>query len=135
MAPPRTQQTARAHAPNFLGKGRQFLADAERALAEGHCDTALLLSVHAAISTVDAVTVALGQVRSKDPDHARSVALLRQVVGSSPEVDDRARQLAGLIAVKNEVEYESRRTRRDEADEAAKRARRLADWAGPLVRR
>jgi hypothetical protein len=130
----KSQPTARAQAPNFLGKARQFLTDADRAIADGHHDTALLLSVHSAISAADAVTVSLGQVRSSDPDHSRAVALLKQVVGDSPDVEDKARQLAGLIAVKNQVEYESRRTRPDEAADGVKRSTRLVDWASAIVK-
>jgi hypothetical protein len=80
------------------------------------------------------VTVSLGQVRSTDPDHSRAVTLLRQVVGDSPEVEEKVRQLAGLIAVKNQVEYESRRTRPGEATDGVKRSARVVDWASSIVR-
>jgi hypothetical protein len=109
--------------------------DAERALADGHPDSALLLSVHCAISAGDAVTVSLAQIRSADPDHSRAVMLLRQLGGGSPEIDEKARQFAGLIAMKNQVEYESRRTRPEEAADGVRRAKRLVDWASTIVRR
>jgi hypothetical protein len=135
VPPLKAQSAAQAQAPNFLQKASQFLSDAERALADGHPDSALLLSVHCAISAGDAVTVSLAQIRSTDPDHSKAVTLLRQLAGSSPEIEDKARQFAGLIAMKNQVEYESRRTRPEEAAEGVKRAKRLVDWAATIVRR
>lgn len=131
----KTQPTEPSYAPAFLGKARQFLADADRALADSHYDSALLLSVHAAISAGDAVTVALGRVRSTDPDHSRAVTLLREVAGRSVDVEDKARQYAGLIGTKHTVEYESRRTRIDEAAGGVKRAERLIGWASQIVKR
>lgn len=86
------------------------------------------MQIHAAISGTDAATVALASVRSTDPDHQRAADLLEEVVGSSPEGRERARQLRTLLARKNTVEYESRKASVKDAREGVERAGRIVDW-------
>jgi len=92
----------------------------------------MLDAIHAAISAADAVTCALAGVRSTDPDHSRAADLLEEI-GPKGEVASHARQLRQLLANKNAVEYESRRTRAGEVSDSLKRAERLTEWASRVV--
>lgn len=126
---PKTVPAARAEARKYRGKAEQFMDEAHVALDAGRTDAAMLNAIHAAISAVDAVSVALGARRSADPDHQRAVDLLEEIAGRSEAVRRRARQLRLLLAKKNAVEYESRRATAKEAAEAVDRAGRLVGWA------
>lgn len=118
-----------------MGKAEQFFDEARIALEAGRHDACMLGAVHAAISAVDAVTVALLGRRSADPDHRRAADLLEQVALDSPEFRSRVRQLRELLARKNIVEYESRRATAREATDATRRSERLVTWARETVSR
>ena len=98
-------------------------------MAAGRSNAALLCAIHAAISSADAVTVALSEVRSTDPNHLVLADLLRSAGRGSDEFETHARQLVSLLQLKNLIEYEARTARLAEAEDAVKRARRLVDWA------
>ena len=129
MASPKAHRVDRAKARIYLGKAAEFLAAAKAAHAAQQSDAALLLAIHAGISACDAVTVALGAVRSTDPDHLKAVDLLETAARRSQEVRERANQLRSLLKLKNLVEYEDRRVSAKEADAGTKRAERLVSWA------
>jgi HEPN domain-containing protein len=116
-----------------VGKAEEFLDQARIALAASRFDAAMLNAIHAAISAADAVTVALGQRRSSDPDHQRAVDLLEEVAGRSQGIRHRVRQMRMLLARKNAVEYEARRATRKEASDAVERASRILLWAGETL--
>ena len=99
----------RRQARAFLTKSDEFLAAARASKEAGRNDAAMLEAIHAAISATDAVTCALAGIRSTDPDHSRAADLLEEI-GPKGEVATHARQLRQLLANKNVVEYESRRT-------------------------
>ena len=135
MASPKAHHIDKPQARTYLGKADEFLAAAKAALAAQQNDAALLLAIHAGISACDAVTVALGSVRSTDPDHLKAVDLLETVARQSQEVHERANQLRSLLKLKNLVEYEDRRVSAKEADTGTKRAERLASWATTQLER
>jgi len=133
MARGKTTQARRAEARMYLDKASQFLEQARAGLTTGRYDAALLDAIHAAISAADAVTAALGGVRSTDPNHQKAADLLDEVAGRDPEGRDRARQLRTLLARKNSVEYESRRAGPKDARDGVDRASRILDWAKDVV--
>lgn len=135
MAEPKAHHVEKSKARTYLGKADEFLTAARTALASEQSDAALLLAIHAGISACDAVTVALGGLRSTDPDHLRAADLLETVARLSDEVKDRADQLRGLLKLKNLVEYEDRRVSPKEADTGTKRAERFVGWATTVVDR
>lgn len=135
MASPKAHHIDKPKARTYLGKAEEFLAAARAALGAQQCDAGLLLAIHAGISACDAVTVALGAVRSTDPDHLKAADLLETVARQSQEVHDRANQLRSLLKLKNLVEYEDRRVSAKEADTGSKRAERLATWAATQLDR
>lgn len=122
----------RRQARAFLTKTDEFLAAARASKEAGRNDDAMLEAIHAAISATDAVTCALAGIRSTDPDHSREADLLEEI-GPKGEVASHARQLRQLLANKNAVEYESRRTTTKEASDALKRAERFTGWASGIV--
>lgn len=130
---PKVIRTERSEAKLYAAKAKEFAEEARAAYEASRHDAALLLSVHAAISAGDAVGVALGGVRSGDPDHSRAVDLLSGVGRDSDDVTQRARQMRALLQKKNVVEYETRRATATEAKDAVERAQRLADWAAETV--
>ena len=132
MARGKTVQVRGNEARLYLDKAVQFIEQARAGLDAGRNDAALLEAIHAAISGTDAVTTALAGVRSTDPDHQRAADLLEDVVAVS---DDRqpARQLRSLLARKNAVEYESRKTSPKEARDGVERAGRIVDWAKEVL--
>ncbi len=135
MASPKTHHIDKPKARTYLGKADEFLTAAKLALIAQQNDAALLLAIHTGISACDAVTIALGAVRSTDPEHLKTVDLLETVARQSPEVHERANQLRGLLKLKNLVEYEDRRVSAKEADTGTKRAERLASWATTQLKR
>jgi len=128
MAKGKTAQVRRSEARLHLEKAVQFLEQAQSGLLANRHDAALLDAIHAAISATDAATIALGGVRSTDPDHQRAADLLEEVA-AAPEGRERARQLRALLARKNSVEYESRRATTKDARDGVERAGRITAWA------
>jgi len=133
MTKGKTVQVRRGDAQLYLHKAIQFIEQARAGLDATRNDAALLAAIHAAISGADAVTVALAGVRSTDPDHHRAADLLEEVVASTQEGRERARQLRALIARKNTVEYESRKASARDARDGVERAGRIVDWATQVL--
>ena len=133
MARGKTGQVRRNEAPLYLDKGVQFIEQARSGLDAGRNDAALLNAIHAAITSTDAVTTALAGVRSTDPDHHRAADLLEDIVASASEDRQWARQLRSLLARKNAVEYESRKTSAKEARDGVERAGRIVGWAKEVL--
>jgi hypothetical protein len=71
----------------------------------------------------------VGQVRSNDPDHLTAADLLQSVTGDG----GRARQLRGLIGLKNDVEYQSARTPAWAAADGTARTERFVGWVRELL--
>jgi hypothetical protein len=125
----KTTTVNRSESAEYVQKAREFLAETEAAVAAGRTNAALLCAIHAAISGADALTVALSGLRSTDPNHMAVGDLLRSAGRGSEEFETRARQLVGILQLKNLIEYEARTARPSEAEDALKRARRFVEWA------
>lgn len=124
----KTVPAHRSEARLYLAKAEEFLASATTAHEAGRNDAALLAAIHAGISAVDAVCCVLAGKRSTDPDHRRAADLLEQIAGRSPGIAIQAKRLRSLLARKNTVEYESRRSRGRESMQGVKDAERLVSW-------
>ena len=131
MAKGKTVQVRRGEARLYLEKSIQFLEQARTGLDASRNDAALLDAIHAAISGADAATIALGGVRSSDPDHQRAADLLEEIAGS--EGRERARQLRALLGRKNTVEYESKKASAKDSRDGIDRARRIVDWSKEVL--
>lgn len=127
----RTNAVARSESRKYLFKAQEFLDAARMAVRDARWNAAGLAAVHAGISAADAATVASSGARSASKDHNAAVDLMRTTVpeaGASQE-----RQLAGLLAVKNSVEYEQRLVAEPEARSMVEQAGRLVQWAAGVV--
>lgn len=133
MAKGKTTQVRRGEARLYLDKAVQFLEQANAGLDANRYDAVLLDAIHAAISGIDAATVALGGIRSTDPDHQRAADLLEEVVGGTAEGRERGRQLRSLLARKNTVEYESRKAGAKDARDGVERAARIVEWTKQIL--
>lgn len=133
MARSKRVRVDRNRAKAYLAKAQEFLELAQEARDTERWDAAMLNAIHAAISACDAATIALAGQRSADLDHMRAADLLDEIAPSSKEVKGQATQLRRVLATKNMVEYESRRSRRSDAQETVKRAERLTSWAITIV--
>ena len=131
MAKGKTVQVRRGEARLYLEKSIEFLEQARAGLDASRNDAALLDAIHAAISGADAATIALGGVRSSDPDHQRAADLLEEIAGS--EGRERARQLRALLGRKNTVEYESKKASARDARDGVDRAGRIVDWSKEVL--
>ena len=124
-----TRGTSPAQAENYLRKAENHLASALEAAAAERWDTAVLLSVHAAISAADAVCVSAFGVRSISPTHMDQVRLIRELFPDVDEARKASDQLAALLDRKNTVEYEARPSQPNDAQVAVKHADRVVAWA------
>lgn len=127
----RTGAVARSESRKYLTKAQDFAETARLAARDGRWNSAGLTAVHAGISAVDAVTVASTGARSASKDHGAAVDLMRATV---PEASaSQERQLAGLLGMKNTVEYEQRRVTETEARSMVEQSVRLVKWAATVV--
>lgn len=117
----------RVHAPTYFRKAEQQCKMASHAFATEKYDAAVILAIHAGISAVDAICIAIAGVRSNDPDHNKAADLLRAVGGKA--FDDQAQRLLRLLALKNRIEYENKRATRNDADQCTRRCSNLIDSA------
>lgn len=124
-----TRTVARVQAANYLRKAEDHLAVAIEAVAAERWSTAVLLSVHAAISATDAACVASAGIRSVSQTHMDQVRLVRQLFAGDEEAKKASDHLSALLDRKNTAEYEARQFQRNDADAALKHAERLVNWA------
>ena len=120
---------ASAQATNYLRKAEDHLAAAVEAMTAERWSTVVLLTVHAAISAVDASCVASAGVRSVSQTHTDEVRLIRQLFVGDTEAKKASDHLAALLDRKNTAEYEARLFQRPDAETALKHAERLVNWA------
>ena len=126
-----TRDVGRDHAQKYLTKAREFSAVAEAALAEHRWNAAGLNAIHAGISAADAAVVASSGLRSSSKDHSTAADLLRDSVKDATA--SQARQLAGLLGMKNTVEYEQRLVTETEARSLVAQSSRLVRWSAKVV--
>jgi len=97
--------------------------------------TVVLLTVHAAISAVDASCVASAGMRSISQTHMDQVRMIRQFFAGDTEANKASDHLAALLDRKNTAEYEARLFQRHDAETALKHAERLVSWAREVCRK
>jgi hypothetical protein len=102
------------------------------ALKKGDWDAAGLNAVHCAISSNDAVLVAISGIRSSSARHADAAELLESNVKAAG-VKNATSQLKRLLAKKSLIEYEERMFKESEARGTVKNAERFLEWAERLV--
>lgn len=108
---------------NYLQKAEEMLDVAKYAVGQSKNNAAVADSVHCAINAIDAFAVFyLGRRHSGGHEGA-----LNTIKGTVTEAEfrDLAKQFGGLIALKNEAEYQPDLMRTSEARDAVTRASRI----------
>jgi uncharacterized protein (UPF0332 family) len=113
---------------SMLRKATESLESAKADLAAARFNSAVSAAVRVGIQTCDAVCLALDGRRSADPDHNRTVVLLREAGKGSEEVTQKATQLQRLLNEKNATDYGIRRPSLDEATRSVARAESFHVW-------
>jgi hypothetical protein len=85
-----------------------------------------LNAVHCAISACDSLTAFYLGERSKSQRHEDILILIKQI--PIKNIDDRMKQLAAVLAMKNLVEYEAREFHKEDAVKIAIQAERFYLW-------
>ncbi len=122
----------RSQASKYAETGRVFLESA-RALADMADESAAygnaigLLSIHAAISYTDALTIAFGEKKSTG-EHGRAADILRAVLGSKAD-DKQVKILRQVLLQKDTVSYQGDYYSLEEGRSLLERAEAYCEWA------
>jgi len=112
---------------NYLEKARQSSAAMHLAFEEGLWNAAGENAVRCAIHACDALTVAIGGVRSSSKKHEDAARLLAEVV-KGKDVKEMSNRLLGIIRMKNPVDYDSRLLRKRDAQKVVRDAGIFLAW-------
>ncbi len=108
---------------NYLQKAEEMLDIAQYAAGRSKNNAAVAASVHCAINAIDALAVFyLG--RRHSGGHEDALNTIKGAV-SEAEFKDMAKQFGGLIALKNEAEYQPDLMKETQARDAVTRASRI----------
>lgn len=112
---------------NYLQKAEEMLDVAQYAVHGSKNNAAVAASVHCAISAIDALAVFyLG--RRHTGGHEEAMNTIKGAV-SEAEFREMAKQFSGLIALKNEAEYQPDLMKEAQARDAFTRASRILSKA------
>jgi len=112
---------------NYLQKAEEMLDVAQYAARESKNNAAVAASVHCAINAIDAVAVFyLG--RRHAGGHEEAMNMIKGAV-SEAEFREMTKQFSGLIALKNEAEYQPDLMKDAQARDAVIRASRILSKA------
>ena len=117
----------RLSAKNYLEKARQSSAAMHLAFEEGLWNAAGENAVRCAIHACDALTVAIGGVRSSSKKHEDAARLLAEVV-KGKDVKEMSNRLLGIIRMKNPVDYDPRLLRKRDAQKVVRDAGIFLAW-------
>lgn len=108
---------------NYIQKAEEMLDVAQYAASRSKNNAAVAASVHCAINALDALGVFyLG--RRHSGGHEEALNMVRGALGEA-ELKDVAKQFSGLIALKNEAEYQPYLMKDAQARDAVTRASRI----------
>lgn len=102
----RTQPLPKSRYLVYLERAKEFSKQMERAASERAWNSVGLLGVHSVISACDALTIRLGGRRWRGQSHSGVLDVVRDLNLSDP--DPLMRQIADILEMKSEVEYEDR---------------------------
>jgi hypothetical protein len=110
-----------------------FIQGAEVAREFEYWNAAGVLIVHAAIALSDALAIKIGGVKSQGENHYDAIALLDELVESSPEKKKALNQLRMIIDHKTSVSYSGDLYDRKDVDLLWKQLDRFRTWANLLL--
>lgn len=117
-------------ASGHLAKAREFLAEAEAALRNGHPNVATSNAVIAGINAKDAICLVLVGATSRAADHSQAVPELRSAGKTGAEM---APTLDRLLKPKTKSQYQSTSVTAKDAEVAVRQAGKLVARAARLV--
>ena len=107
---------------NFLKKAEEFLESAKQNLENKRWNAAVVNSIHAGISSADALTTFFYGVRSKGERHEEVTSLIRKF---NLLEQKSIQQLQKLISIKNKAEYEDKLLLENDAIDALNNSERF----------
>ena len=108
---------------NYLQKAEEMLDVAKYASNQSKYNAAVTASVHCAINAIDAFAV-FYVGRRHSGGHEGAVIVIKSAVTES-EFSELSKQFGGLIALKNEAEYQPNLMKATQARDAVARASRI----------
>jgi len=122
----RTESLPKSRHLVYLERAKEFSRQMERASSEKAWNSVGLLGVHSVISACDALTIHLAGRRWSGQGHEGVLGMVRGL--NFPDADALLRQIAAVLEVKNQVEYEARVFSEKEALELKRRSERILNW-------
>ncbi len=122
----RTESLSKSRHIVYLDRAREFSQQMERASAERAWNSVGLLGVHSVISACDALTIHLAGRRWSGHGHGGVLGIVGEL--NLPDADTPLRQIADVLELKNQVEYEARVFTEKEALELKRRSERILSW-------
>lgn len=126
---PQVKNADKSIAVNFWRRATQCAASMNDAIERGHWEAAAINAVHCAISSNDAVLVALRGIKPIGADHKDAVRVLAAQL-KEQDAQKAAKRLGIIISKKSRVEYDQKRTTEKEARDLVLDAQRFYEWAG-----
>ncbi|MDP2183486.1 MAG: hypothetical protein Q8K99_13070 [Actinomycetota bacterium] len=128
----RTRGASPGESRAYAMKAFEFLESSRVDLAEERFNAASRSAIHADVSAADAVLAhAAGKVDIAS-DHAAAIALMRTCLGEAFPATAQ-RQIAGLLSMKNEVEYGQRVASEVRARTLVDQSERFVAWANRTI--
>lgn len=124
----RTTRVDKGSYQNYLKKADQSIQTAKEALDKGRWNASAINSVHAVISSCDALTVFYLGLRSSGERHEDVIDLMSKTNIKEVEFAKVKRQVLRVLAKKNLAEYEQRLVYQKEAEPIFKDAERVYGW-------
>lgn len=119
----RTEPLPKSRYLVYLQRAKEFSGQMERAASDRAWNSVGLLGVHSVISACDALTVRLGGRRWSGQSHSGVLDVVRDL--NLPDPDPLLRQIAEILELKNQVEYEDRVFTEKEALELKRTSERI----------
>lgn len=122
----RTEPLPKSRHLVYLARAKEFSGQMERASSEKAWNSVGLLGVHSVISACDALTILFAGRRWSGQTHGGVLGMVRDL--NIPNADAALRQVADVLEMKNQVEYEARVFTEGEALALKRRSERILNW-------
>lgn len=126
----RKQRTSKAKETDvkmLSEKAFEYRSAMEMACSQGLWDPAVSNGVHALLLMANAVTAQIRREYYSGQDHDGAAGYLLEVAG--PEAKSAVNQMQRVVSMKTTAEYDRRKYREKDAEDAVKRVRRFFEWA------
>ena len=119
---------AQSEYKSFFSRAKKYHDGMLNAYETGEWDFACTMAIRCAIFANDALLVAKAGLRSFDPNHSRSVALLKSHIKDS-NISTNSHHLSSIIERKSVIEYHGDMPTKKDADLMTKHASRFFKWS------